>query len=90
MKLVLEAGDLEKADLLPLVKECVEEVLSQQAPRGRLRYSHAETAELLGLTETQLHGERRRGRIKAHKGLRGRYYYLPEDVDKYVRRNPTQ
>jgi hypothetical protein len=69
-------------DLRPLVEQIVRENLS--TTDQRLQFTHAEAADMLGLTEQSLHGERRRGRISARRGMRKRFFYRPADLDAYV------
>lgn len=71
--------DLEAADLQPLVQQIVREVIDQREAddaklNGRLGYTEAEAAGLLGVQPHVLRDARRRGEIHA-KLVGKRYIY---------------
>jgi hypothetical protein len=75
--------------LAPLVRQIVAEVLAAtEADRarldGKLCYSEAEAAALLGVNEHVLRDERRRGRIAASQVVGRRVRYLREDLVRYL------
>ena len=80
---------LDPEALRPLVRVVVAEVAAQlDADRaqvgGRLCYSEAEAAALLGVGEHVLRDERRRGRIKASQIVGRRVRYLKDDLLAYL------
>ena len=79
MKVVFEA-----ADIRPLIKAVVAEMLDQfGTDTNRLAYNEAEAAALLGLKNHQLRDARLRGQITGAP-LGKRYYYTRADLIKFL------
>lgn len=80
---------IDQAALRELVATVVAEVLAQQEPPvaqplDKLAYSESEGARLLSLTEAQLRGERKRGRIVASCGPGGKILYSRSALEAYL------
>jgi hypothetical protein len=81
---------IDGAVLRPLIAEVVREVLAQlrkadaALPEGKLAFSEAEAARLLGLNPWQLRDERLRGKITAAKVVGRRVQYSREDLVAYL------
>jgi hypothetical protein len=80
---------LPPAALRPIIEQVAAELLARlEADRagldGKLCYSEAEAARLLGLKEHQLRDERLRGRIRASVIVGRRIRYLHEDLMSYL------
>lgn len=76
---------LGRDELRPLVKELIAELVP--ASGVRLRFSTAEAAEMLGISEASLLAERRLGRIEGICGMRGRWFWVPEELRRYAMAN---
>jgi hypothetical protein len=71
--------------LRPLIAEVVAQTLAAlDADRGRLAYSEAEAARMLGLNPHQLRDERLRGRITATQIVGKRIRYTKADLQAYL------
>jgi hypothetical protein len=75
--------------LRPLIQRIVEQTLAtvdgeRAQLNGRLAYTEAEAAALLGLQSYQLRDERLKGRIQASVGPRGRILYSRGDLLAYL------
>jgi hypothetical protein len=80
-------------DLRPLVLEIIKEVMAQAEDarsrlpdQGRLAYSEAESARLLGMNPWQLRDERIRGNITASTIVGRRIRYTREDLVAYLQK----
>jgi hypothetical protein len=77
--------------LRPLVKGVVAEVLAELTQKfsndGRLAYTEAEAAGLLGLTARQLAEQRRAGRLGYSRGPKDRALYSKSDLLAYLASN---
>ncbi|MFO0970587.1 MAG: helix-turn-helix domain-containing protein [Gemmataceae bacterium] len=81
--------EVEPEDLRPLVAEIVAQTVKQMRDddaktNGRIAWSEAEAAALLGLEQHVLRDERRRGRIQASQGPGRRVLYTRKDLDDYL------
>lgn len=82
--------------LKPVIAACVAEVMAEMVgkhdragdplPDGRLCWSEAEAAAMLGLNRWQLRDERRRGRVSASVLIGKRIRYTREDLAAYLNR----
>jgi hypothetical protein len=75
--------------LKPLIEQLAVELLARLETErakleGRIAYSEAEAARLLGLERHQLRDERLRDRIKASQIVGSRIRYLREDLVAYM------
>jgi hypothetical protein len=83
---------VDPAALRPLITEVVRETLAAveaaraALPEGRLAYSEAEAARLLGMLPHQLRDERLEGKIRASKVRGRRVRYQREDLLGYLAR----
>jgi hypothetical protein len=73
----------------PIISAVVAETLAQLRAdeamlNGKLAYSEAEAAGLLGYRVHQLRDERLRGRVSASVGPRGRILYAKSDILAYL------
>lgn len=90
------ALSIDRAGLKALVKLVVAEVLAdreqcrQALPDGRLAWSEAEAARLLGMAQHQLRDERRRGRIGASQIAGKRIRYTRADLEAYLGSRRTE
>jgi hypothetical protein len=85
--------NLDPEDLRPLIETVVAATVARLEDdraklNGRLAYSEAEAAELLGLEERQLAYERRRGRIQASTIVGRRVRYTKEHLLAYLAARP--
>lgn len=83
---------LDAAELRPLVREIVTEVLGELEEyrlvyNGRLAFSEQEAADLLGLNSWQLRDLRLAGKIGHTRIVGKRVRYLLEDLTSYLRQN---
>lgn len=83
--------NLDPAALKPLIEQVVSQAIARLEETrvtlpdaGRLAYSEAEAAALLGLHRHQLRDERRRGRISAAIGPGRRILYSRADLMDYL------
>lgn len=76
--------------LEPVIKQAVEAAIQRMedlraAADGKLAYTEAEAAKLLGLESYQLRDERRRGRIGASVGPGRLILYSKADLQNYLK-----
>lgn len=82
---------IDPAALRPILEEITLDLLhrlrdAEAKTAGRLAYSEAEAAALIGLHQHQLRDERLRGRISASIIVGRRIAYLPQDLTAYLMR----
>lgn len=83
MKIHFDPEDLQPV-IAAIVAETLRQLQTDQGTNGRLAYSEAEAAELLGLEQHQLRDERLRGRIHASMGPGRRILYTKHDLAEYL------
>ena len=82
---------LDESELRPLVKSVIAEVLMEleqlkETHGGRLAYTEAEAANMLGLNQHQLRDIRRRGEISHSRIVGNQIRYTHQDLMGYLNR----